>query len=676
MECRKDYTTTSAYYQKPRAASTESRASSPVGSQDTITVSGDDDPRSRPLVARADHDKFNTKTPSPSKYGGWASLDDTWLLECVAMAFSFASFIAVIVILRAYDHKPSPNLSYGLTLNSIISLLATASRSSLLFVVAGAVGQLKWIWFQHREQSVLDMQSFDDASRGPLGALYLLFQHRGLSVASLGAIVTVLSMALDPFVQQILSYPVQQTPGSTTQATMPQALTFASNANYTFLEQSYNAALWNTDFAVNPTCPSGNCTWPEFQSLGFCSKCQDVTDLATIYKCDQWTEPDVDDQQKLTDEQKFYGCSVNSGNGENGTAVVQYNTKTNGIGIPAELIWMVGLTKRVDSSLGVPYPVFVFAHAQFEAESANASFTNITEFVRGIRLKSVQECVLSLCLKTYNVSVSSGTPQVNVTSIDYGERFTNNLPVDNLEIEYGFQDIDCWRPTDRPGPFNFVKLPTGNWADTEQFVFCLRRISPNVTETGYIALDNLYANSPFLGYKTEQYMFNFSTALWAMSADKSWSTSAKFAAAFTRVIDYGLGSLLSDMAAALTKYTLQTSNASASGTAMTSQAFVKVSWQWLTFPSVLLVAGFAFWITTVMKNRQHRLGLWKSSILPMLYCGAEKIDPRLERFGSTADYTKISQMSQSAQITRVKMEDIVDGRLRLGRNKWSGPSVI
>lgn len=654
-----------------------------MSSQDTIIGSADlhrhNDPRSRALVAGDHYEKFSTKTPSPSKYGGWASLDDTWLLECLAMAFSFASFIAVIIILKVYDQKPSPNLSYGLTLNSIVSLLATASRSSLLFVVAGAVGQLKWIWIQHRERRVLDIQSFDDASRGPLGALYLLFQHRGLSIASLGAIVTVLSMALDPFVQQILSYPVQQTPGSTTQATMPQALTFATNANYTFLEQSYNAALWNTDFAVNPTCPSGNCTWPEFQSLGFCSKCQDVTDLSTIYKCDKWTEPDVDVQADLTDDQKFQTCQVNSGNGGNGTVEVGYFTKKNGISIPKELLWMVISTKRVNSSLGVPWPVYIFAHAQFEAgsESDNGSITNITEFVHGIRLKSVEECVLSLCLKTYNVSVTSGTPQVNVTSVDYGERFTSNLSIpDNGEIEYGYTDIDCWKPTNKSGPFNYVMLPTENWADTEQFVFCLRRTLPNATETGYTALSNLYSNSPFWGYKSETYMYNFSTSLWGRSQDESWSTSAKFPAAFVRIIDYGLGSLLSDIAASLTKYTLQTSNTSTRGTVMISQAFVKVSWQWLTFPSALLIAGFIFWVTTVLKNRQHRLGLWKSSILPMLYCGAEKIDPRLERPGYAAEYTKISQMSQSAQITRVKMDDIVDGRLRLGRNKWSNSSVI
>lgn len=334
-------------------------------------------------------------------------------------------------------------------------------------MVAGAVGQLKWIWFQRREQPALDMQSFDNASRGPLGALCLLFQHRGPSIASLGAIVTILAMALDPFVQQILSYPVQQTPGITAQATMSQAQTFAPNANYTSFSQYYNAALWNTDFAVNPTCPSGNCTWPEFQSLGFCSKCQDVTESSTLYDCDQWTEPDVDDANTIAHGQK-YSCPVNTGHGGNGTAAIQYFTKVNGINIPTELVWGLIDMQQAGSFLGVPYPVYVFAHAQLEAESANA---NITELVRGIRLSSVQECVLSFCLQTYNVSVSSGTPEVNVTSVDYGKRFSSNLP-GKSESEY--TDIDCWRPTNGPGPFDFVKMPTGNWADTKQFAFCLR----------------------------------------------------------------------------------------------------------------------------------------------------------------------------------------------------------
>jgi hypothetical protein len=664
MDSHKHATTTQIFNQELRFESpfAGGRASSTVGSQHTIDLtvlrdhSDHDDPKSQSLVAGIDHNGIHTQAPSPSKSGRWASLDDSWLLECLAMVFSFASFIAIIIILVVYDQKPSPNLSYGLTLNTIVSLLATASRSSLLFAVAAAVGQLKWMWFQRREQPISDMQSFDDATRGPLGSLTLLFQHRGLSLASLGAIVTVLAVAIDPFIQQILSYPVQQIPSSTAQATMPQAQTFAPNANYASFTQYYNAALWNTDFPVNPTCPSGNCTWPEFQSLGFCSKCQDVTDSAILYDCDQWTEPEINDTDTALHGAK-YSCSVNTGHGGNGTVVVSYLPTS--ISIPTDAVWSL-VEIELGSFLGVNYPVYVFAHAKLEVEPN----TNLTKLVRGLRISSVQECALSFCLRTYNVSVSSGTPQVNVTSVDYGQRFTENLP-GNEESFYA--DIDCWRPTDRSGPFDFIKLSTGNWADTKQFAFCLRANEANWTRSGFNSLAHLSSGSPFLGYADAIYMFNNSTSMWTKG--ESNSNNADYGAAFDRVIDYGLGSVLSDIAAALTKYTLETSNARATGTAMLPQAFVKVSWQWMTFPSVLLVAGFAFWISTMMINRQRRLGLWKSSILPILYNGAEKIDQGLNGSGLASDYIKISQMTQSAQSTRVKLEDMTDGRLQLGRNK-------
>ncbi|CAI7633158.1 unnamed protein product [Penicillium manginii] len=679
MESRNDFTTAQTYYQKPRFASAESRASSPEGSQDTTEFDDSnvhDDPRSRSFAAGTDHKDFDTKQPSPSrygrwtsKYGSWTSLEDTWILECFAMAFSFASFIAVIIILRAYDQKPSPNLSYGLTLNTIVSLLATSSRSSLLFVVAGA----------RREKSVLDMQSFDDASRGPLGAFYLFFQHRGLSIASLGAIVTVLSIALDPFVQQILSYPVQQTPGtSTTQATMAQALNFIPDENYNLLSRYFYGALWNTDFAVNPTCPSGNCTWPEFQSLGFCSKCQDVTESSILYDCDQWTE--TPDDMNSTDRDilafgRYYDCDVNAGYGGNGTIKVNYHPRKKAawdMQIPTGIVWGNLGYKRLKSALGVPYPVYSFAHAEFEVEGVTA---NITDFIRKIRFKSVQGCVISPCLRTYNVSVSSGTPQINITSVDWGVRFGGNLSLYD-DRDDGYHDIDCWRPTNRPGPFNFVNITAGNLADTKQFVFCLQGIPENWSQSGFHSLNTLWSSSPFLGYRWTVYRLDKTTSLWSYDPKGGWGNSANFMIGYERILEVGFAPFMSNIAAALTKYTMETSNTSAHGTVMVSQAFVKVSWQWLTFPSVLLVAGFVFWITTVIKNRQHRLGLWKSSILPMLYCGAEKLDPRLERPGSAAEYTKISQMSQSAQVTRVKMEDIMDGRLRLGQNKWSEPSVF
>jgi Protein of unknown function (DUF3176) len=44
--------------------------------------------------------------------------------------------------------------------------------------VAAVIGQSKWLWFKapHR---LVDLQSFEDASRGPLGALKFMARHQG-----------------------------------------------------------------------------------------------------------------------------------------------------------------------------------------------------------------------------------------------------------------------------------------------------------------------------------------------------------------------------------------------------------------------------------------------------------------------------------------------------------------
>lgn len=52
----------------------------------------------------------------------------------------------------------------------------------------------------------MDLQIFDDASRGPLGALSLILRIRwGAMLASLGALLTILALAQDAFYQQIYS---------------------------------------------------------------------------------------------------------------------------------------------------------------------------------------------------------------------------------------------------------------------------------------------------------------------------------------------------------------------------------------------------------------------------------------------------------------------------------------
>ena len=202
------------------------------------------------------------------------------------MVFSAVCFIAICVLLKVYDNQIRPKMSYDISLNAIVSVLATACKSCLAFVVREAIGQLKGVWFQDANpRQLLGMQAFDSSSRGPLGSLAITFSHRGHSLVSFGAAIVIVLLAFDPFSQQDLSYPVRNTilgPAAGI-ATAPQAYDMSMNVNNdTVVSGSTLVGLWTSDFLVQPTCPLGNCTWSTFPSVGICSQCVDMTSTATL----------------------------------------------------------------------------------------------------------------------------------------------------------------------------------------------------------------------------------------------------------------------------------------------------------------------------------------------------------------------------------------------------------
>jgi hypothetical protein len=145
-----------------------------------------------------------------SKEWSWGSSRlDAWFLEISMTVFSIACFIGIRGVLIAYDQKSRPEFYYGLFLNAIVSVLATSCKSSLIFAIGEAMGQLKWVWFYANPKKLLDIQTLDSASRGPLGSITALYQRTRRSIASLGAAVIILLLAFDPFIQQIINYPIR-----------------------------------------------------------------------------------------------------------------------------------------------------------------------------------------------------------------------------------------------------------------------------------------------------------------------------------------------------------------------------------------------------------------------------------------------------------------------------------
>lgn len=132
------------------------------------------------------------------------------------------------------------------------------------------------------------MQLFDSASRGPWGSAMLLWTHRGYSLASLGALITILAVTFDPFMQQLLSYFSRQVPSSLHASSVNLGHPASISVDLLHGEglEALNTGIWTkVGPGLDPVCPSGNCTWPVFPSLGFCTKCEDATASAALAGC-------------------------------------------------------------------------------------------------------------------------------------------------------------------------------------------------------------------------------------------------------------------------------------------------------------------------------------------------------------------------------------------------------
>ena len=137
-----------------------------------------------------------------------------WWWELSGMVLSLVSCLVIAIVLSSYGGKPLSSWPYPVAPNTLLSIFVTVSKIALLLTVSGCISQLKWIYFDHGTQCIHDVQRFDDASRGPWGSLTLLLNLKlkdvlfrygsGARLAALGAIITIATLAVDPFAQQVL----------------------------------------------------------------------------------------------------------------------------------------------------------------------------------------------------------------------------------------------------------------------------------------------------------------------------------------------------------------------------------------------------------------------------------------------------------------------------------------
>ncbi|KUJ14941.1 uncharacterized protein LY89DRAFT_720369 [Mollisia scopiformis] len=133
------------------------------------------------------------------------------------------SMCAIIGILLKFRGRALSDRPYRIKLNTLVSIFAQISSTALVVSLSECISQLKWLWFAQRNQPLSDFDTFDEASRGPLSSVVLIWKTRA---------------SIPPFTV---------------------ASVYAGMNGGVELSQ------------VIPTCPTGNCTWSPYNSLALCA---------------------------------------------------------------------------------------------------------------------------------------------------------------------------------------------------------------------------------------------------------------------------------------------------------------------------------------------------------------------------------------------------------------------
>ncbi|CAH0002586.1 unnamed protein product [Clonostachys byssicola] len=226
-------------------------------------------------------------------------LQHPWALESGSMIACFVQFAAMIIVCIFFNGKPVFDGPF-ITLNTIISILSTGSKASMLTAVASCISQANWSLFAGPPRRLYDFEMVADASRGPLGSLQLLLssKFRGGAIVRMGAIITVFAIIMDPFAQQLIQ--LHQAMRSEAGGSFPRAVRYDQGVrfgNYS-MEKSVPKLLGiisSPDLVMKAallfgltsdrsqilqqasySCPTSECEYSDVTSAAICSKCANV----------------------------------------------------------------------------------------------------------------------------------------------------------------------------------------------------------------------------------------------------------------------------------------------------------------------------------------------------------------------------------------------------------------
>jgi hypothetical protein len=586
------------------------------------------EPAPKPEAPSSFHTPPNLTAPVPERPRK-SMAESWWIFESLSLFVSFLSFFAMFTVLVKFNNRPLHEWHSTITLNAIVSISSLVSKSALILPLTSGLSQLKWTWYRHGSgRRLIDFEYFDAASRWPLGAFNLMVHGTAFPLATLGGFVMATVLAFEPFIQQAVVFPSRNVTAGVAQ--IPRITYWDGSFDSSYKVAAYDALLGfnlsKTASAISPTCLTGNCSFPHYSSLAFCSQCVDVSSYLSLSSGDPQVAYSV----------ASFGCSEYTA--YNATSISgicpSKVTAPNGLTLDYTAA-KIGSTSPWDSKENGLSIMNTSSDAlmsnMLDAHTVTYTFLgNFSMIARTVPKPTAYDCVISTCAKRYTADVFNGQFREQVRST-----FTNMTQINTSEFPYNGSGVEIIGPGTTSSNLNInltTTIPANSSDSGTDELFNIGYVSAggfviflqNSLEGNIVSSKN-YSNGSFEpSFPTSDYL----QGLWEHGIENIPQTLDGLATAWTNNIR-GAGQ-------------------PAQGTAFQGQTFIQVQFLWLILPFALELLALLFFIATVFKSKRGDIPTWKESSLAPLLHGPKTFnwplpDPKLETISGMEKFANSSK---------------------------------
>lgn len=580
-----------------------------------------------------------------------------WRWELLQLLIASGLFAAICIVLYIYTGKELPEWkNLGITLNTLVSIIATFFRASIAIISSEVLAQLKWEWLSGSFRPMSDIQMFDTATRGVIGSLQLLPAIALRQPLTLEAILILfLSLGIGSFTQQsIQTYqclqPVHLVP--------PPSITIAKTLDWSDFAQltqggryglkakmslaMKDAIIQARNISTLYSCPTGYCnftTFPEYTSQGLTKRMSH----ASLGICSACTNIDKLVLQHDRDGKKTTTYSLPTDESKNGSRIVLGSQ--DGV---RDTHMSVHTTRNLDWTNKTVSRAFL--------NRARWSISNIT-FLAARDHYSIDvaaaACILYPCIRYYTAAVKT---------FRLSEDMVWEVPLRTQSPEkiwsakaksFGYDWKGVMRPCLVNGKRrNLSDIPSSTDHSTRVYFhkddWAEQSIDKppsfdNITAPAECVME--FPRNLGLAFETEiEATFNFNcTPADDTSGELSCRTDSAMENSYpsplssflkenrtSEAIDNALELIATRITQEIRQVRKDSKHLRVTGNASENRFCVQIAWKWLIFPGALLgLCAILLFAVIFRFGLSKKRRIWKSSVLPLLlrdYPGLERMD--------------------------------------------------